>query len=276
MLCGCGSTIAAMPSAVPATVPVVAPAPIASPAPTTAPAPVAPVAPVTPTTAPSVTGYIVPGRGANGQSALDTRPVATPGLQLTTPADRPAVDTMLAQLRRSATGAAVLDGIERQGAKITVLDDAEFTAAGEATTGAYFDPRTDTIVLRRSDLQRDPARAATVFAHEATHALDDHGQVGAAWLQAQITHHTNAGTLTPALTEQISSSLTVAKEARSFTVQAQVMRELGVQPQGALAEVVRTGANDRATYQTIFTMIAQAGPAGGYNTSGASIAPFEV
>lgn len=260
-----------MPSAVSTPAP-----PVAAPAPIAAPAPVVATTPVAPSTAPGVTGYIVPGRQANGQSSLDGRATATPGLQLTTPADRPLVDTMLAQLRTSATGAAILAGIERAGAKVTVLDDAQFAASGNAHAGAYYDPPTDTIVLRRSDLQGDPGRTAAKFAHEATHALDDHGGVGKAWLAQELQRQQAAGTLTPAVSDQLSSALTVAKEARAFTLHAQVMRELGAAPEGVLAEVVRTGANDQATYRKIFTMLVEAGPAGGYNTAGAAIAPFEL
>jgi hypothetical protein len=224
----------------------------------------------------AATGFIAPGRGANGSSALDTAPATGPGLQLTTPADKPLVDAMLAQLRTSQTGLQVLAGIERIGAKVTVLDDAQFEAAGHKDSGAYYDPPTDTMYVRRSDLQREPRRAAATFAHEATHALDDAGRVGEAYV-AQETARLNAtGQMNAAQVEQVGVNLSLAKEARAFTVHTTVMRELGEQPEGMLSDVVRTGANDLATYQKIFGMLVAAGPAGGYNTTGANVAPFQL
>lgn len=239
-------------------------APIAAPAPVGLPAP-----------APAAAGYIVPGRQANGSSAIPATG-ATPGLQLTTPADKPLVDAMLAQLRTSATGSQILSGIDRIGAKVTVLDDAQFTAAGHAESSAYYDPPTDTMFVRRSQLQAEPRRTAATFAHEATHALDDVGQVGTAFVEQATRRHAAAGTLTPAMVDQIQVEYSLAKEARGFTIHATVMRELGEQPQGMLADVVRTGANDRATYEKIFGMLVAAGPAGGYNTTGTNVAPFEL
>lgn len=240
-------------------------------------APTAGTAPVTtPAPAPVASGYIVPGRQANGSSALPPAGGASPGIQLTTPADKPLVDAMLAHLRTSPTGAQVLAGIERIGAKVTVMDDAQFAAAGHAGSSAYYDPKTDTMFVRRAQLQTEPRRTAATFAHEATHALDDIGTVGAAFVEQATARHAAAGTLTPAMVEQIQTEYSLAKEARGFTIHATVMRELGEQPEGMLADVVRTGANDRATYQRIFGMLVAAGPAGGYNTTGASVAPFEL
>lgn len=236
-----------------------------------------PATPAAPGTTPAATGYIVPGRLANGTSALDTAAPATgAGLQLTTPADKPLVDAMLAQLQRSPTGSAILAGIQRIGTKVTVMDDAQFAAAGHADSGAYYDPSSDTMYLRRSRMQTELQSTAATFAHEATHALDDIGQVGAAYVTQETARLNATGALTAAQVEQLGVNLSLAKEARAYTVHATVMRELGVTPHGMLEDVVRTGANDLATYQKIFGMLVAAGPAGGYNTTGANVAPFQL
>lgn len=238
-------------------------------------APTGVAVPVVGPTPTAVVGYVVPGRQANGSSALPAAG-ATSGLQLTTVADKPLVDAMLAHLRTTATGSQVLSAIERVGAKVTVLDDAQFESTGHAQSGAYYDPPTDTMYVRRSQLQTESRRTAATFAHEATHALDDIGKVGTAFVEQATARHASAGTLTPATVEEIQVEYTLAKEARAFTIHATVMRELGEQPQGMLADVVRTGANDQATYRKIFGMLVAAGPAGGYNSSGVNVAPFEL
>ena len=189
---------------------------------------------------------------------------------------RPIVDAMVAQLRTTATGSRIIADIERIGAKVTVLDDAQFAAAGHGESGAYYDPPTDTMYVRRSDLQSEPRRAAATFAHEATHALDDAGGVGKSYIDQKSAAAAAAGTLTAATVEQLGVELSLAKEARAFTVQATILRELGETPTGILADVVRTGANDLATYRTVFTMLSDAGKAGGYNTTGVKVAPFEL
>ena len=207
-------------------------------------------------TTPANPGFIVPGHSAAGGTNLDAIPGRTPGIRLTTPGDQALVDGMLAQLARTPTGAQVVASLTKVGTTVTVLDDAQFAAMGHAESSAWFNNETDTMYVRRSTLQTDGLRAAAVFGHEATHAIDDAAGLGASLADR--------------------NAVSIAKEARAFTIHAQLQRELGIPPEGILADVVRTGANDQATYRKIFTMLVQAGPAGGYNTTGANVAPFEL
>lgn len=80
-------------------------------------------------------------------------------------------------LSRSATGAAIVEGLNEQDVPIVVLPDNEFfTRYPDGMIGLY-DPRFGKIVVPRSALS-DPAQGAIMLAHEGTHAINSHDQAG--------------------------------------------------------------------------------------------------
>jgi hypothetical protein len=115
-----------------------------------------------------------------------------------------------------------------------------------------------------------------VIAHEMVHALDDIGGLGNGWLQQRLRSLAASGGATQAAVEQVSWERSIASEARAYTVQGQVMRELGetdpTRMAGAVA-VAANGANDRATYDSVFRLLVTS-EEGGYNPQHRSAEPF--
>ena len=238
-----------------------APAPAAVPASPAAPAPVpardatafdpAPVATTAPTLAP-----------------------ATPSAFRVGPADQPLLDRALAEVRRSPTARPILDRLAKTGIQMRVLDDAAFDASTQHGTAAYFDPTTQSITIRRSSLQKDPAKSGSIVVHEALHALDDIEQVGEAWTVQRATQ-LGGGRLTPESVKQAGFEFSIAKEARAYLLQGTVLRELGLANDPGVRGPIRIaaqGSHDRATYDQVFRMIVSS-PEGGYNPEGRTAEP---
>jgi hypothetical protein len=211
--------------------------------------------------------------------------ITTPGTQPITPAvttrfavgaDQPLLEAALGELRRSPTGAPILAGLERSNIQMRVLDDAQFDQMDKQGSAAVYDPKLDTMFLRRSWLQRSPGKTASLIAHEGQHALDDLGNVGMATLQQRTTQLANGGAVTPAIVQQAGWEVSIAKETRGYMVQGQVLRELGlVDPTkvGGPLLVAAQGANDRATYDAVFRGLVSS-PEGGYNPEGRQAQPL--
>jgi antirestriction protein ArdC len=171
------------------------------------------------------------------------------------------VESALATLRSSASGAQVVDRLLAVGAKVNVINDNEFAALGHGEAHAFFDPSNDTIYMRRSELQGPDHRfSAVALAHEGTHLLDDVAGVADPFVARKAQVIAAAGGLaTPAGAEaqkQAIFELTMIKEARAFTFAGQVAKELAVAtPANDATSISAAGANDQATYGRVWNAL---------------------
>ncbi|MCW2924636.1 MAG: hypothetical protein JWM98_2040, partial [Thermoleophilia bacterium] len=179
-----------------------------------------------------------------------------PGAQAS---DADLVEATLNKLRTSPAGSQIVDRLLAVGAKINVVSDAEIEAMGHGNAHAVYDPKVDTMFLRRSDLANSSniGFAAVALAHEGTHLLDDVGSIDAPFLN-QATQRVLAagGPNTAAGAEaqkQAGFEITMIKEARAFTFAGQVARQLGVStPAADPTSVAAAGNNDQATYAKVW------------------------
>lgn len=215
---------------------------------------------------------------------LDRLVIATPGAQPAAGAtsrfrvgpDQALLDAALGELGRSPTGAPILAQLERSNVQMRVLDDARFDQMDKQGSAAVYDPQQDTMFLRRSWLQKSPGKTASLIAHEGQHALDDLGNVGMAALQQRTAALARGGAVTAAIVQQAGWEVSIAKEARAYLVQGQVLRDLGLVDPAKVGGPLLTaaqGANDRATYDAVFRGLVSS-PEGGYNPEGRQAEPF--
>lgn len=233
-----------------------------------APAVAAPVVGAPALVAPAVTTATTATTAIPSTVAPAVAPAATPAVtpqRLTSlapggqQADADLVESTLNVLRRSPSGAQVVDRLLAANARINVVADAELQAMGHGSAHAVYDPNTDTMFLRRSDLA-DAANigfAAVALAHEGTHLLDDVGKVDDPFLQAATQRIIAAGGPSSAAgveaQKQAQFEITMIKEARAFTYAGQVAKELGVTlPASDPTSVSAAGANDQATYARVW------------------------
>ena len=148
------------------------------------------------------------------------------------------------------------------GAKVNVISDAEFKAMGHDNAHAFYDPKVDTMFLRRSDLSdaNNLNFAAVALAHEGTHLLDDVGQVSTPFIENASRTIAAAGGSTSAAGREAQAQamfeLTMIKETRAFVFAGQVARDLGVQtPATDPTSVAAAGGNDQATYQRVWNAV---------------------
>jgi hypothetical protein len=225
----------------------------------------------------SFTPAPVPVAATDQAAALRAAVVAAPTSSLRfTPAARALLEPAFAELRRSPTGAPILAQLERTNIQMQVLDDASFDRIDKGGSAAFYDPPSDTMYLRSSWLAKSPGKTASLIAHEGTHALDDLRGIGVAALQARTTALAGGRPVTAEVVKQAGFEVSIAKEARGYVVQGQVLRELGlVDPTkvGGPLLVAAQGANDRATYDAVFRGLVSS-PEGGYNPEGRSAQPF--
>jgi hypothetical protein len=214
-------------------------APIASPAPVAAVA--APAAPATPQRLTSL---------APGGSQADAN----------------LVESTLGVLRQSASGAQLVDRLLAVGARINVISDAEFQAMGHADAHAFFDPKSDAMYLRRSDLADASSTrfAAVALAHEGTHLLDDVGNVADPFIQQAAARVQAAGGLSTAqgieVQKQVLFELMMIKESRAFVFAGQVAKDLAVKtPATDPTSIAAAGGNDQATYQKVWSSLLTSG-----------------
>lgn len=228
-----------------------------------------------------------PASGALGAPANVAVPVAAPAISTVTPAaagtqpvatgtaaapqrlttlapggsaaDANLVERTLGTLRQSAGGAQLVDRLLAVGARINVISDAEFQTMGHADAHAFYDPKIDTMFLRRSDLADASSMkfAAVALAHEGTHLLDDVGRIADPFINAAAGRvHAAGGPATPqgaAAQKQALFELTMIKEARAFTFAGQVARDLGVKtPSTDPTSISAAGANDQTTYAKVW------------------------
>lgn len=232
-------------------------APLPAPLPALAASPT--TAPVTATAAPAVAPQRLTSVAPGGQQA-----------------DANLVEATLAVLRQSPSGAQLVDRLLAVGARINVISDADFRAMGHADAHAFYDPKIDTMFLRRSNLA-DAANvrfAAVALAHEGTHLLDDVGMVSDPFVREAARRVQAAGGPGTAqgaeLQRQALFELTMIKEARAFVFAGQVAKELRVQTSASdPTSVAAAGANDQPTYDRVW----QALLASGYNPERRSAAP---
>jgi hypothetical protein len=210
-----------------------------------------------------------PAAGAAGTQPLTT---LAPG---GSPQDAALVEQTLNVLRQSPSGAQVVDRLLAVGAKINVISDAEFQSMGHDSAHAFYDPKIDTMFLRRSDLAdaNNINFAAVALAHEGTHLLDDVANL-ADPMVSQITSNVVAagGLNTPAgieAREQGMFELMMVKEARAFTFAGQVARDLQVKLDDTdPTKVAISGGNDQTTYNAVWQRLLQSS----YNPQGRTAA----
>lgn len=200
------------------------------------------------------------GSAATGAPAPIAAPATAPRLTNVAPgssqSDADFVEATLGVLRRSPSGAAVVDRLLAVGARINVVSDAEFQQMGYGEAHAFYDPQLDTVFMRRS-ASSDVAFAAVTLAHEGMHLLDDVARLDDPFVaQASAGVASLGGPSTPQGAEaqrQALFELTMIKEARAFTFAGQVARELAVQlPDGDPTKVAQQGGNDQATYARVW------------------------
>jgi hypothetical protein len=193
-------------------------------------------------------------------------------------ADRPLLDRAFAELRRSPTGASVLSRLERTNIQVKVLTDAAFDQMDKAGSAAVYDPPTDTIYMRRSWLEQSPGKAASLLAHEGTHALDDLSGLGIRALQARTVALAAGRPVTAEVVKQAGFEVNIAKETRGYQVQGLVLKELGlVDPTkvGGPLLIAAQGSPDKATYDAIYRGLVNS-PEGGYNPEGRRAEPITL
>lgn len=191
-------------------------------------------------------------------------------------ADADLVERTLGVLRGSPNGAQVVDRLLAVGARINVISDAEFQAMGHGDSHAFYDPKIDTMFLRRSDLadQSGIQFAAVALAHEGTHLLDDVAGLAEPVIRDITAKVVAAGGLgTPAgaeAREQGLFELTMIKETRAFLFAGQVARDLGVQlPATDPTATAIAGGNDQATFNAVWQRLLESS----YNPSGRRATP---
>lgn len=212
-------------------------------------------------------GAAIAGAGA----APDAAPGAAPGAATPAPArlttvapggnqgDADLVERTLGVLRGSPAGAQVVDRLLAVGAKVNVISDAEFQSMGHGDSHAFYDPKIDTMFLRRSDLADTSAIrfAAVALAHEGTHLLDDVAGIAEPMVREIEARVASAGGLGTAAgieaRDQGLFELTMVKETRAFLFAGQVARELGMQlPATDPTSTAIAGGNDQATFTAVW------------------------
>lgn len=215
-------------------------------------------------------------------------PVAAPGTalpgaqSLTTlapggsPQDAVLVEQTLNVLRQSPSGAQVVDRLLAVGAKINVISDAEFQAMGHESAHAFYDPKIDTMFLRRSNLAdtKNVNFAAVALAHEGTHLLDDVANLAEPMIGQITSKVAAAGGLGTAAgieaRDQGMFELMMVKETRAFLFSGQVARDLKVPFDNSdPTKVAVDGGNDQATYNALWQRLLRSS----YNEAGRTAAP---
>jgi hypothetical protein len=142
---------------------------------------------------------------------------------------------------RSSIAVQVLNALQRNGARIDVLDDRSFDAEYPGAGGVYL-PDQDRIVLPRSAAS-DPAKLALVLVHEGTHWLQDHVGTGrldslggplAQALRGADALQTGGG-------PQNGKDVEWHDEAQAYLVESLAAHQLGMEDPG-LGSDARTGA----------------------------------
>jgi hypothetical protein len=137
---------------------------------------------------------------------------------------------------------------------------------GHQDAHAFYDPKVDTMFLRRSDLAdtNNMRFAAVALAHEGTHLLDDVGKVSDPFIQQASQKIAAAGgpntAAGKAAQDQAMFELTMIKEARAFVFAGQVAKDLHVTtPATDPTSVSSAGGNDMATYSRVWDALLKSG-----------------
>jgi hypothetical protein len=152
---------------------------------------------------------------------------------------------LLGQVTNTVAGSSiavqVLQALQKNGARIDVLDDRTFNAKYPGAGGVYL-PEEDRIVLPRS-AATDPRKLALVLVHEGTHWLQDH--VGTGKLDslggplADALRGANA--LKTGVGNANSKDVEWHDEAQAYLVESLAAHQLGMRDPG-LGSDARTGA----------------------------------
>ena len=228
------------------------------------------------TGAPAAGAFGAPATAAAGVGAAAApRPLTTlaPGGN---PQDAALVERTLGVLRQTPAGAQVVDRLLAVGAKVNVISDQEFAAMGHGSAHAFYDPKIDTMFLRRSDLSDDAnvRFAAVALAHEGTHLLDDVAKLSDPFIAEVTQRVAAAGGLATAqgaeIRDQAMFELTMIKETRAFLFAGQVARELNMQlPATDPTSTAIAGGNDQATFNAVWQRLLSSS----YNEQGRTAAP---
>ncbi len=218
-----------------------------------------------------------PATGANAAPAATAaaRPLTSlaPGGSA---ADAALVERTLGTLRQSPAGAQIVDRLLAVGARVNVISDDEFQAMGHKDAHAFYDPKIDTMFLRRSDLadNTNVQFAAVALAHEGTHLLDDVAKLSDPFINEVTQKVAAAGGLGTAqgaaIRDQAMFELTMIKETRAFLFAGSVARELNLKlPPTDPTSTAIAGANDQATYNAVWQRLLQSS----YNEQGRTATP---
>jgi hypothetical protein len=221
-----------------------------------------------------------PGTGAIGANAAPVAAAATRPLTSLAPGgsaqDAALVERTLGTLRQSPAGAQIVDRLLAVGARVNVISDQEFAAMGHDSAHAFYDPKIDTMFLRRSDLadNTNVQFAAVALAHEGTHLLDDVAKLSDPFISEVTQRVAAAGGLGTAqgaaIRDQAMFELTMIKETRAFLFAGQVARELNVTlPSNDPTSTAIAGANDQATFNAVWQRLLQSS----YNEQGRTATP---
>ena len=231
-------------------------------------------APGAPAVAAPATGIPTTGAPALGAAAAP-RPLTSlaPGGNAQ---DAALVERTLGALRQSPAGAQIVDRLLAVGARVNVISDEEFKAMGHDSAHAFYDPKIDTMFLRRSDLAdtTNVQFAAVALAHEGTHLLDDVAKLSDPFINDVSTRVAAAGGLATAqgagIRDQALFELTMIKETRAFLFAGQVARELNVKlPATDPTATAIAGSNDQATFNAVWQRLLNSS----YNEQGRTATP---
>jgi hypothetical protein len=246
----------------------VAPVTTPSPAPDPAPSPTSPTGVVPTTFTPAPAGLDDAVARLRAATQPNVAATSTPGGTMRIAAtDHALLDPAFAQMRRSPTAARVLTQLERTNIQVKVLDDSSFDRIAQGGTAAMYDPPSDTLYMRSSWLQKSPEKSASLLAHEGQHALDDLSGIGQSTLQQRVTALAGSGPVTAEVVKQAGFEVQIAKEARGYVVQGQVLKELGLVDPAKVGGPLLTaaqGQDDKATYDAVYRGLVSS-PEGGYN-----------
>lgn len=219
---------------------------------------------VLPTAAPS--GYVptaadeTSGGGPVPASAIPSTGVpSTGGPSIAIPATitDPQLRDLIASEAASPTASSVIQRALQTGVTVNVIPDAEADAiAGPKIMGQY-DPGTDTVWLRRSLMTGTNRRQGLqTLAHEMLHVIDRKDPRHQQMLEQLDASYRAAGLVDPAArAEQVRYHGSIVRESRAYVYQAQVRRELGIEPTSDFHRRVQEAPTEYEAYRIAWSQM---------------------
>ena len=173
------------------------------------------------------------------------------------PSDRFDLLRIVATLDGSPTAASLLDRSLASGVRLAIAEDASFDATGGSGLVGRYDPDTRTVWVRRSVLQHDPAQAVQTLAHELVHAVDRTNGSNDALVARLDAQYRSEGWNDDAVRgAQVRYHGGLVREARAYVVQAQVRRELGLEPKASFHRAITDAPTELGAYQAAWEQLA--------------------